>query len=224
MADSDQRDRRQSPLWLGIRSALPLHSYSPASFLHGLRLDHELGAFLGDTHVGEYIRELNELKLGAPVWPVTVGLYAAIRSLRPRTVVETGVDWGKSSAVILYALSRNGRGELYSIDLPSVGRENGTLVPASLRQHWNLRLGDAKVLLPDRLEELGGVDAFYHDSDHSDAHMTWEFETVWPYLAPGGLLVADDIDWSPAFDRFAAGREAFRWVQPHPTEGAIWKR
>lgn len=224
MADHDQRDRRQSPFWLGVRSALPLHASSASSFLHGLRLHHDLATFLSDSHVKSYFYELNDLKLGAPVWPVTVGLYAAIRSLRPRTVVETGVDWGKSSAVILYALSRNGRGELFSMDLPSVGRENGSQIPQALRANWHLELGDARHLLPNRLAELGQIDAFYHDSDHSDAHMTWEFETVWPHLSTGGLLLADDIDWSPAFDRFAKGKDAIRWVNPRPTEGAIRKR
>src|SRR5690348_7177267 len=47
-------------------------------------------------------------------------LFHLVRLLRPRTVVETGVFRGISSAFILSALSRNYLGKLYSIDLPQV--------------------------------------------------------------------------------------------------------
>ena len=44
-------------------------------------------------------------------------IYLLVRSLKPETVVETGVCYGASSAYILQALKDNGRGVLYSIDL-----------------------------------------------------------------------------------------------------------
>jgi hypothetical protein len=42
-----------------------------------------------------------------------------------------------------------------------------------------------------------------HDSDHSNEHMTWEFEQAWPAIRPSGLLLSDDIITNRAFDDFA---------------------
>jgi len=43
--------------------------------------------------------------------------YAAIRSLRPEVVVETGVANGVSTAYLLLALDQNGKGILHSIEI-----------------------------------------------------------------------------------------------------------
>ncbi len=159
-------------------------------------------------------------------------LYGLVRSLRPRTIVETGTASGLSTTFLLAALERNADGRLISIDLPfqagaggellpivagtsiarddsspvPPGKEPGWFVPAELRARWDLRLGDARELLPAALEEVGEIDLFFHDSLHTREHMLFEFETAWEHLAPGGILVSDDIfqrkhDAVPAFAR-----------------------
>lgn len=45
-------------------------------------------------------------------------IYLLVRLTKPEVVVKTGVGPGASSALILNALNRNGKGVLYSIDLP----------------------------------------------------------------------------------------------------------
>jgi len=47
-------------------------------------------------------------------------LYVFCRHFQPEIVIETGVYYGASSAFILKALEANGKGHLYSIDLPDV--------------------------------------------------------------------------------------------------------
>jgi predicted O-methyltransferase YrrM len=146
--------------------------------------------------------------------------YVAVRLLRPNAVVETGCFSGWDSAVILAALAQNGHGHLYSIDLPPragqrdprlpggglpAGLGPGFLVPPALRSRWTLILGDARDELPPLLRRLGRIDLFFHDSDHRYAHMMWEYSTVWPRLAGGGLLVSDDISLHTALWDFAAG-------------------
>lgn len=134
------------------------------------------------------------------VFPGAAALYAVVRALKPRVIVETGVASGLSSAHILRALAANGTGELHSIDLPNVqqgsvlpeGRATGWIVPDSLRRRWHLRLGDTRDLLPELLGTLGRIDMFLHDSDHSYENMMFEFEQAFPRLAPGGLLMSDD--------------------------------
>lgn len=159
-------------------------------------------------------------------------LYGLVRALRPATIIETGTANGISTTYFLAALHRNGEGRLVSIDLPfsagnagellpivegtsigiydaspvPAGKEPGWVVPDELRAPWELRLGDARALLPAVLEEVGEIQLFFHDSLHSREHMLFEFETAWPHLARGGVLVADDVfqrkhDALPAFAR-----------------------
>jgi predicted O-methyltransferase YrrM len=184
------------------------------------------------TAVAEYAMLAPEFAAGS-VDPVEGGLlYALVRSRRPDAVVETGTASGISSTYLLAALARNAHGRLYSIDLPfqagegdeyhgvvpgttidlddaspiPPGKEPGWAVPAAFRDRWELRLGDARELLPALLGELGEIGVFFHDSLHSREHMLFEFEAAWPHIAPGGVLLADDIfqrrhDALPAFAR-----------------------
>jgi predicted O-methyltransferase YrrM len=147
-------------------------------------------------------------------------LYVTARLQPPTTVVETGCATGWDTALILLALERNGGGKLYSIDIPAQegqfsqlgpgqglpeGLEPGAMVPAGVRHRWSLIIGNTRLKLPPLLQELGNVDLFFHDSDHTYPHMMWEYTTVWPHLASQGLLISDDISWNTAFRDFARG-------------------
>jgi len=161
----------------------------------------------------------------------TAWLYGLVRDRRPRLVVETGVHLGKSSVALLSALRKNGSGRLISIDLPMAGpginrdgvedhahvvtvEETGSLVPRRLRDGWDLRMGDARrlvPLLPSR------VDMFYHDSDHSYDHQAFEYAEAWRRLPIGGVLASDDTDWSMAWSDFTgAHRGEFRALPGGP--------
>jgi len=135
--------------------------------------------------------------------------YAAVRALKPETVVETGVASGVSSAYVLLALARNQRGTLHSVEIGDssylpAGKEPGWIVPDRLRTRWRLHIGDSAEVLPSLLRELGGVDIFIHDSLHTYEHMKFEFEMARPYIRHGGLLLADDAQWNSAFHSFAS--------------------
>lgn len=155
-------------------------------------------------------------------------LFALVREFRPRILVETGVCNGVSTAVLLAALARNGEGHLYSVDLPEHtdttyppgsfwegklgavvprGQQPGWLVPDRLRGHWTLRLGRSQEVLPHLLEELGSIDFFLHDSEHSYECMSFEYDLAWRHLRPGGLLVSDDTTWNTAFADFSRAVE-----------------
>ncbi|NNM84029.1 class I SAM-dependent methyltransferase [Candidatus Parcubacteria bacterium] len=155
-------------------------------------------------------------------------LYTLVRMQKPEVVVETGVASGRSSATILSALAENGKGRLYSIDLPKFytgeapvhftteegnqelrgfvpkGKQPGWLIPDALRSRWELILGDSNAELPKLFARLPTVDMFYHDGDHSYGTMRFEFDEVWKRLSPGGLLLSDDIDWNSAWKEFVA--------------------
>src|SRR5207245_2447859 len=46
-------------------------------------------------------------------------MYMLVLLMQPRIVVETGVEHGVSSWIVLLAMERNGKGALHSIDLPN---------------------------------------------------------------------------------------------------------
>lgn len=129
--------------------------------------------------------------------------YLVCRLLEPDTVVETGVAYGVSSAFILRALKMNGHGTLHSVDLPPLRRQYerywGVAVPAGLRDRWRPHRGSSRRILPDLLRKMGTVDLFVHDSLHTRRNMRREFDAVWPYLRPGGMLLADDVERNRAF-------------------------
>ena len=129
--------------------------------------------------------------------------YVACRLLEPDVVFETGVAYGVSSAFTLRALEENGRGTLYSVDLPPLRRQYerywGVAVPEGLRDRWRLHRGSSGRTLPDLLRRTGPVDLFVHDSLHTLRNMRREFDTVWPHLRPGGILLADDVERNRAF-------------------------
>lgn len=152
-------------------------------------------------------------------------IYALVRRLRPERMVETGVCNGLSSAVILRAMQVNAAGRLFSVDLPEFsgvqddapvfwsgkggavvpkGLAAGWLVPGALRARWDLRLGRSVSLLPPLLEELGTIDCFLHDSEHSFENQSFEFEAAARHLRSGGILIASDTGASLAFQTFCA--------------------
>jgi predicted O-methyltransferase YrrM len=177
--------------------------------------------FLGN---GAFFAEFNKAflprrhrRVNNPGWDEF--LYLAVRVAQPKTMVETGVFDGYSSAVILQALRDNGVGRLISIDLPATdtidmsthlmpestlppGCQPGWAIPDYLRDRHRLILGDSKKVLPSLLAEHSTIDIFFHDSLHTFEHMYFEYSTAWPKLRDGGLLFSDDISWSAAFHKF----------------------
>lgn len=141
-------------------------------------------------------------------------LYVLCRIIQPEIVVETGVAEGFSSAFILYALEKNHKGHLYSIDLPNQpGQElkgnkyTGWLIPENLKSRWTLILGPSREKLPPLLANLKKVNIFYHDSDHSYDNMLFEFKEAEKYLNLKGILIADDITENNAFEEFCKKSE-----------------
>jgi predicted O-methyltransferase YrrM len=121
-----------------------------------------------------------------------LGWYAIVRAAKPGHVVETGVDKGLGTCVLAAALLRNAAegapGRVTSLD---INPEAGYLVKA---QPW---AGVVDLVIGDSLASIGAldrpVDLFLHDSDHHAAHERREFTAVEPKLAPGALLLTDNV-------------------------------
>jgi len=191
-----------------------------------------LSKIYGDKPITPYLKEFKNKKIFNKRFSLghaedfdVLMLYLFMRIKKPQTVIETGVASGRSSSVILDALYENNKGRLFSIDLPKFyegepktyltkegrsehsgfvpkGKTPGWLVPQNLRKQWNLILGDSKVELVKLTNQLKKIDIFYHDSDHSYNTMMYEFETTWPFIEEGGILLADDVKNNDAFNEF----------------------
>ena len=110
----------------------------------------------------------------------------------PAHVVETGVDKGLGSCVLAAALLRNAAeghpGRLTSLD---INPEAGYLARSA---PWSEVVD---LVIGDSIASIGAldrpVDLFLHDSDHSRAHEKREFDAVEPKLAPGAILLTDNV-------------------------------
>jgi predicted O-methyltransferase YrrM len=161
---------------------------------------------------------------GEVLTSTAIALYDLVREHHPEHVVETGVCNGVSTAVLLWALERNGSGHLWSIDLPDyagqpsdehwaekggsvipAGLEPGWIVPDHLRHRWTLTLGRTQDRLEEVLERAAPVDMFIHDSEHSYECMRFELELARRHVRPGGWLLADDAHRNSAFAEQARG-------------------
>lgn len=180
--------------------------------------------------VERYARDLGE-EYGSSYSPGWVNqadallLYWLVRRADPKIIVQSGICNGFSTAMMVLALIRNGSGgRIYGIDFPYVfdsneawwtrrgeeygviipeGKQSGWLVPDLYRDRVEICCGDAKELLPGLIDDLDHVDLFFHDSDHSYDHMMFEFREIHRKLAPGGIIVADDISWNASLWDFA---------------------
>jgi predicted O-methyltransferase YrrM len=182
------------------------------------------------AYIENYVKELTQ-KYGAHYSAGWVNpddalfLYWLVRKLKPRTIVQTGVCNGMSSAFMMLGLVKNGAdGSLHVIDLPPVfnakdpgwtvrgkvygvvipeGKSSGWMVPDAYRDRLEVWNGDAKALLPKLVDKVGSIDLFYHDSDHTYDHMMFEFGEAKRKLKPGGLIVGDDVSWNASVWDFA---------------------
>jgi predicted O-methyltransferase YrrM len=159
-----------------------------------------------------------------------VGWYAMVRARRPAHVVETGVDKGLGTVVLAAALLRNAAeghpGRVTSLD---INPEAGYLAAA---EPWSTVVD---LVIGDSLASIAAltrpVDLFLHDSDHAVAHERAEFEAVEAKLAPGALLLTDNVTSTDVLARHAettgrrflafTERPARHWF-PGDGIGAAW--
>lgn len=94
-----------------------------------------------------------------------IGWYALTRALKPKTVIETGVDKGLGSCVLTAALKRNKEegheGRYYGTD---INPKAGYLLSDDYANYGCILYGDSI----ESLKEFDGIiDLFINDSDHS---------------------------------------------------------
>ena len=134
-------------------------------------------------------------------------LYDCVRLLKVKNVIETGVAYGWSSLAILKALSLNGFGKLYSVDMPYPRKKNennvGIVVPQNLRKNWTLiRKPDNPGIISALNKVNGEIDLCHYDSDKSWWGRHYAYPILWKSLNSKGLFISDDIQDNLYFSKF----------------------
>ena len=142
--------------------------------------------------------------------PWGVFLMRLASELEPRSCVELGAAIGISTAYQGAALGLSGRGRLRTIErvptLAELARETLDVLGIDRAEVIEGRFDD---VLEDVLAEAAPVDLAYLDAGKGREHNLRQFERLLPSLAPGAVLVMDDIHWSREM------RSAWRQIRSH---------
>ena len=204
--------------WVKLRTPLSNHYYD---------LDHfnleEITYFLSQNFrisievVNEYLAEILDIKkidseireqLPAGVrygFGRRIVWYAAIRILKPKVVVETGVHQGMGSYVVCRALEMN---ESEGFEGHAFGTEInpncGQLIPTRLRRFSTILIGDSL----ESLEDLDvKVDIFVNDSNHDITYEYNEYLAIQNKLSKQNLIIGDNSHASNSLRKYCHEQE-----------------
>jgi predicted O-methyltransferase YrrM len=125
-------------------------------------------------------------------------LSAAVRVMRPQNCLELGTAYGMSSLFVLSQLASNrGEGKLTTVELfePQFGIAS-SLLRERYEDHVDCRKIEIGEGLPGLAGSLGAIDFAFHDSEHTGESYVRDFQMLEPHMAPGGVILFDDIRWT----------------------------
>src|SRR5262249_38574248 len=124
-------------------------------------------------------------------------LYNVVRIMRCKRCLELGTAFGMSALFILAALRKYSPcGSLATVE----GSERLTAISSAiLKQRYadmvSCYTGEARTLLPELTKSLGKIDFLFHDCGHCRDDFINDFNNVVGNLAPGAVVMFDDIHW-----------------------------
>lgn len=142
-----------------------------------------------------------------------IGWYVLIRALKPKIVVETGVDKGLGSVIIAEALRKNYlegyKGWYYGIDNVLSA---GYLFDAPYNKFGKILYGDSIKSLKKLSES---IDIFINDSDHSANYEAREYEIIRSKLSKDAVLIGDNSHVTDRLYEFSqrTGRQFIFWSE-----------
>jgi len=118
-----------------------------------------------------------------------LAFYLLARALKPRRVVEAGVDKGLGALLVSRALTLN-RAEGHAGDY--LGIELDPSKPIPLYERWPERVGQIVRGSSTEIlrEQVAPIDLFIHDTIPEAGHMTEQLAIVRPLMAPDGVIAS----------------------------------
>ena len=144
-----------------------------------------------------------------------IGWYALARHLKPRVILETGVDKGLGACVLASALIRNLRegysGRYIGTD---INPRAGYLLSAPYNSVAEVLYGDSIDSIKTLKEPIG---LYINDSDHSPDYEAREYGAVEPLLSDSAYTIGDNAHCTDELRKFclATGR-MFNYFQEKP--------
>jgi predicted O-methyltransferase YrrM len=120
-------------------------------------------------------------------------LYALVRAVQPRTIIEFSTSSGYSTTFTALALRRNGRGRLHTVDIDARAQAAAAnwLSSNEVVGYVEMHTGDCRAVVPGLLHD--DVDIVFIDTLHSFEIAEWYFESVIPRLRPDALVHIHDV-------------------------------
>jgi hypothetical protein len=119
-----------------------------------------------------------------------LGWYAFARVLKPKIIVETGVDKGLGSIILCAALLRNkeegSSGKYYGTDIDP---NAGYILSGKYREVGEILYGDSIKSLSQFTEK---IDLFINDSDHSAEYEYREYLTIQKLMTDKTIILGDN--------------------------------
>lgn len=159
------------------------------------------------------LRFIPEVRYDRSIFP-TVGqydwfagqvLYALVRAVKPRTVIEFSTSSGYSTTFTALALKRNGHGRLHTVDIDAEAQRAATrwLGQNDLMGPVEIHAGDCRDVVPKLLRD--DVDLLFIDTLHSFDMAKWYLADIIPRLHPEALVHIHDVMPSEARVRIHGG-------------------
>jgi len=193
--DLTRRNQEQLAAFLSMVTGAGLDRVR--ALMRELAEDEALRAHIRAAIAGSPDRFLSDAE---PRYGRRIGWYVLVRLAHPRVVVETGVDKGLGACVLAAALGRNAAegfpGTYIGID-PNPAA--GFLLTGPFARYGRVVCGKSL----ERLPEIDCIDFFVHDSEHSDAHESAEYEAIEARLSEAALVLSDNAHSTDALLRFA---------------------
>jgi predicted O-methyltransferase YrrM len=183
------------------------------------RIERHFAELLNDAELRDHIGRTTAVSRhrwvadARPKYGRRLGWYALVRELKPRVVVETGVDKGLGSCVIAAALRRNAAegspGRSYGTD---INPEAGYLLGGPYAQFAAVLYGDSIATLE---AFAGTIDLLINDSDHSSEYEGREYAAVRDKLSPHAVVLGDNAHVTSRLLEFAeaTGRTFLYWQE-----------
>ncbi len=130
-----------------------------------------------------------------------LGWYAFVRAMKPKVIVETGVDKGLGSVLLCAALEQNANeghlGRYYGTD---INPDAGYLLDGKYKKYGKILYGDSIKSLSDFKET---IDLFINDSDHSAEYEYQEYETIKKQLSDNAVILGDNAHCTDKLAKFS---------------------
>ncbi len=203
-AGGDPESRRRFASLLGALADLPplplplaLRIAAIADGLHEDRRPVSSGGWAGD--LGAHFAMTSSFGARGRI------LAASVRFMGVSQALELGTAYGMSALFLLEALTRTAGPDsrLTTVEgsqpMFDIARE---LLTRNFPTQVRCEFGWTRQVLPRLVGELAPVGLLFHDAGHSRRDYLDDFTNALPLLAPGAVLLLDDITWDDR--RFAA--------------------